>query len=150
MQTIGKKKRSKKSRMAKQTEFTAKARKAIHKRDRESCFFCRKGYHMESACNYGGLQIMHVVSRSQLGLGIEQNGVLGCIGHHGMMDNGNRGLRGEMQTMIEDYMQDLYPGWSREAVTYSKFGEKQVLKASGGSRDTLDSMDGISFLEENT
>lgn len=93
---------------------------------------------------------MHVVPRSQLGLGIEQNGVLGCIGHHSLMDNGNRGLRGEMQTMIEDYMQDLYPGWSREAVTYSKFGEKQVLKASGGSRDTLDSMDGISFLEENT
>ena len=109
MQTIGKKKRSKKSRMAKQTEFTAKARKAIHKRDRESCFFCRKGYHMESACNYGGLQIMHVVSRSQLGLGIEQNGVLGCIGHHGMMDNGNRGGKGikGMQTIEEDFIADL-------------------------------------------
>lgn len=104
---------------------------------------------MESACRYGGLQIMHVVPRSQLGLGVEQNGVLGCIGHHGMMDNGNGGLRGEMQAMLEAYMQDMYPGWSREAVTYSKYGKKHVLEAASGSRDTSGSMDGISFLEGN-
>ncbi|WP_321024720.1 hypothetical protein [Eisenbergiella porci] len=144
-----KKAKTKKNRMARQTEFTAKARKAIHKRDMESCFFCRRGYHMESACRYGGLQIMHVVPRSQLGLGVEQNGVLGCIGHHGMMDNGNGGLRGEMQAMLEAYMQDMYPGWSREAVTYSKYGKKHVLEAASGSRDTSGSMDGISFLEGN-
>ena len=89
---------------------------------------------------------MHVVPRSQLGLGVEQNGVLGCIGHHEMMDNGNGGLRGEMQDMLEAYMQDMYPGWSREAVTYSK---KHVLEAASGSRDTSGSMDGISFLEES-
>ena len=150
MQTIGKKKRSKKSWMARQMEFTEKARKAIHKRDQESCFFCQRGYHMENACRYGGLQIMHVVPRSQLGLGIEQNGVLGCIGHHGMMDNGNRGLRNEMQAMLEDYMQDIYPGWSREAVTYSKYGTKQDWDVPCGSRNTLDSLNGITFLEGNT
>lgn len=105
---------------------------------------------MESACRYGGLQIMHVVPRSQMGLGIEQNGVMGCIGHHGLMDNGNRGLRGEMQAMLEDYMQDMYPGWSREAVTYSKYGEKQVFETARGSRDVSGSMDGILFLEGNT
>lgn len=105
---------------------------------------------MESACRYGGLQIMHVVPRSQLGLGIEQNGVLGCIGHHGLMDNGNCGLRGEMRDMLEDYMQGMYPGWSREAVTYSKYGKKQVWEAPGGSRDTPGNMDGILFLEGNT
>lgn len=103
---------------------------------------------MENACRYGGLQIMHVVPRSQLGLGIEQNGALGCIGHHGILDNGNRGLRREMQAMLEDYMQGMYPGWSREAVTYSKYGKKQVWEAPGGSRNTQDNMDGISFLEE--
>lgn len=135
--------------MARQTEFTAKARKAIHKRDQESCFFCRRGYHMENACRYGGLQIMHVVPRSQMGLGVEQNGVLGCIGHHGLMDNGNRGLRGEMQAMLEDYMQDMYPGWTREAVTYSKYGGKQVWEAQRGSRDNQGSIEGFSFAEVN-
>lgn len=93
---------------------------------------------------------MHVVPRSQLGLGIEQNGVLGCIGHHGLMDNGNRGLRGEMLAMLENYMQDMYPGWSREAVTYSKYEKKQVLEATGGSRHTSGSRDGVLFLEEKT
>ncbi|RGE72635.1 hypothetical protein [Eisenbergiella massiliensis] len=134
--------------MAKQTEFTAKARKAIHKRDMESCFFCLRGYHMENACRYGGLQIMHVVPRSQMGLGVEQNGVLGCIGHHSLMDNGNKGLRGEMQAMLEDYMQDIYPGWSREAVTYSKYGNSQVLETLKGSRITQGEHDGFSFLEK--
>lgn len=134
--------------MARQTEFSTAARKAIHKRDMESCFFCQAGYHMENACRYGGLQIMHVVPRSQMGLGVEQNGVLGCIGHHELMDNGNRGLRGEMQAMLEDYMQDMYPGWSREAVTYSKYGNSQVIETLKSSRITQGEHDGFSFLEE--
>ena len=36
---------------------------------------------------------MHIVNKSQGGLGIEQNGVLGCRYHHGLLDNGNKGLR---------------------------------------------------------
>lgn len=101
---------------------------------------------MENACRYGGLQIMHVVPRSQMGLGVEQNGVLGCIGHHGLMDNGNRGLRREMQAMLEDYMQDMYPGWSRKAVTYSKYGDYPVSETLKGSRESMERMDGITFL----
>lgn len=141
-------KRSKKSWMARQMEFTAKARKAIHKRDQESCFFCQRGYHMENACRYGGLQIMHVVPRSQLGLGIEQNGVLGCIGHHTLMDNGNQGLRKEMLQMLEEYMKEIYTGWSRDKVTYNKYRSyNQWEEASGGSR-CID-LEGISFLEDS-
>ena len=46
---------------------------------------------------------MHIVPRSQGGLGVEQNGVLGCAGHHALMDNGNKGLRTEMIGMLEDF-----------------------------------------------
>lgn len=105
---------------------------------------------MGSACLFGSLQIMHVVPRSKLGLGIEQNGVLGCIGHHELLDNGNQGMRGEMQTMLENYMKGTYPGWSREAVTYRKYGENQTWDVAGGSREILGDMEGISFLEGNT
>ncbi|WP_155858287.1 hypothetical protein [Eisenbergiella porci] len=49
--------------------------------------------------------------------------------------------------MLEDYMQDIYPGWSREAVTYSKYGNCQVLETLKGSRSTQGEHDGFSFLE---
>ena len=75
---------------------------------------------------------MHIVPRSQNGMGVEQNGVLGCAYHHREMDNGNKGLRPEMIRILEDYMRDLYPGWTRESVTYHKHPDYQ--KAVTGSR----------------
>ena len=108
--------------LARKTEFSAKARKAIHKRDRDQCVFCARGYRMEEVGTWAHaqLQVMHIVPRSQLGMGIEQNGVLGCVYHHTMMDNGNQGCRKEMQRILEERMKRLYPGWSRESVTYKK------------------------------
>lgn len=72
-------------------------------------------------CNTG-LQIMHIVPRSKLGMGVEQNGALGCVYHHQLMDNGNKGKRAEMQKILEERMKYIYPGWTRESVTYSKYG----------------------------
>lgn len=63
---------------------------------------------------------MHIVPRSQSGMGVEQNGALGCVWHHNMMDNGNRGNRNEMISMLEERMRRIYPGWTREQVTYRK------------------------------
>lgn len=105
----------------KRLEFTAKARKAIHKRDQERCVFCELEYHMEEAIGWAPLQIMHIVPKSQLGQGVEQNGALGCVGHHALMDNGNKDLRAEMQQILEEYMKMFYPNWTRESVTYSKW-----------------------------
>lgn len=87
------------------------------------CFFCRQGYHMESlyALDYQIQDIMHIVPKSSLGLGIEQNGVLGCRYHHSLMDNGNKGLRTEMLGMLEEYLKSLYGGWTKESVTYKKY-----------------------------
>lgn len=114
-------------------EFTAKARRAIHLRDKETCVFCAMEYRMEEAIGWAPLQIMHVVPRSQMGMGIEQNGALGCVGHHILMDNGNKECREEMLRMLEDRMKLLYPGWTRESVTYQKHGGQHP-KAAAGSR----------------
>lgn len=65
------------------------------------------------------LDIMHVVNKSQGGLGVVQNGVCGCRGHHSLMDNSE--YNDEMRTMTEDYLKILYPGWTRESVTYGKW-----------------------------
>ena len=103
-------------------DFSRETAEEIRNRD-GSCFFCVRGYHMESSSDFGYQipDIMHVVPKSDLGLGIPQNGVLGCRYHHALMDNGNKGLHGEMQDMLEDYMCEMYPGWKRESVRYHKY-----------------------------
>ena len=89
----------------------------------KKCFFCKHHYHMESKSefDYQIQDIMHVVNKSKLGLGVHENGVLGCRYHHHILDNGNKGLREEMINMLKEYMSSLYPGWTEESVTYSKW-----------------------------
>ena len=68
----------------------------IAERDGNECLFCKLGYHMDkcrSEMLLGIPDIMHYINKSQGGLGIEENGVLGCRYHHGLLDNGNLGLR---------------------------------------------------------
>lgn len=88
----------------------------------EMCIFCKAYYHMESTntFDYQIQDIMHIVNKSQGGLGIEQNGALGCRYHHSLLDNGNQGLRDEMIHILEEYMESLYPGWDREKLYYKK------------------------------
>ena len=112
----------KRHRATSKLEFSAKVREEIKNRD-GGCFFCLQGYHMEatSKFEYSMPQIMHIVPRSALGMGVRENGVLGCYYHHNLMDNGNKGLRTEMIGMLEAYMRRLYPGWSRSDVIYRKY-----------------------------
>lgn len=62
-------------------DFDKETRKYIKKRDNNECVYCHKR---------GALQIMHIfVSRAHGGKGCKENGVLGCIKCHQMLDNGN-------------------------------------------------------------
>lgn len=113
----------KRSKQARAREFNEASRKIIKERDLYQCIFCRMGYHMEDVTWYGQqLQsIMHYIPRSHGGLGIPQNGALGCQSHHEMLDNGNKGRREEMLQLFRAYLQDHYPDWSEDALTYSKW-----------------------------
>lgn len=106
-----------------QLEFSPQTRKIIRQRDRNECVFCELRYHMEDATWLGcsTQNIMHYIPRSQGGLGIEQNGVLGCQYHHDMMDNGNKGLRKEMLGILRGYLMGNYPGWNEEDLVYNKW-----------------------------
>lgn len=114
---------SKRSRLC---EFSAKEREKIHKRDNETCLFCRLGYHMSSQAGIGDLQIAHLVARSHGGLGIEQNGALLCIYHHQMLDNGNLGNRHEMESLFRGYLKSFYPDWDESKLVYDKWGWTNV------------------------
>jgi hypothetical protein len=106
----------------KQLIFTPKIQKKILERDK-GCIFCKMHYHLGSkdTFQYQILDIMHIVNKSQGGLGIEQSGVVGCRYHHTLLDNGNKGLRSEMLLIIKKYMQSLYPNWNTEDLTYKKY-----------------------------
>lgn len=81
------------------------ARKEIRERDHNRCIFCKKGYHMEKTTEYGTSlkSVMHYIPRSKNGLGIPQNGAIGCQYHHEMLDNGKDGYRKEMLEIFKDF-----------------------------------------------
>lgn len=103
-------------------QFDKKIAMKIAERDKR-CIFCSMGYHMDSKStfDYQIPDIMHVVNKSQKGLGIERNGVLGCRYHHSLLDNGNQGLRDEMIEILKDYIKSEYPGWTEEDVVHNKW-----------------------------
>lgn len=115
---MGKKKKNKP-----EYNFTRETAERIAERDGHVCLFCRLGFHME--CHSEMLlqipDIMHYINKSQRGLGIEQNGVLGCRYHHGLLDNGHLGLRNEMLKMMKKHLMSNYSDWSEEKLIYSKW-----------------------------
>ena len=102
------------------TDFDSKTRTKIKARD-EGCIFCKMLYKMPETYEYGmsGFQIMHYVPRSQGGLGIEENGAVGCIYHHNLLDNG-KNTRKEMLELFEEYLKSLYPEWDKKKLMYRK------------------------------
>ena len=112
----------KKSKQARAREFSQKTRQSILFRDRGRCIFCEMDYHMEKADEYAKslLSIMHYVPRARGGLGIEQNGAIGCEYHHHMMDNGHEGRREEMLERFREYLQEIYPDWDEKELYYHK------------------------------
>lgn len=110
-------------RSTKKLQFDQKTRKKIYERDRHQCIFCRAEYHMNSTTEMGYQLdgIMHYISRSQGGLGIEQNGALGCHYHHELMDNGSKGLRKEMREIMKGYLSGMYQDWNEKDLYYNKW-----------------------------
>ena len=78
---------------------------------------------MEKATEYGLMikSIMHYILRSKNGLGIPENGAIGCQYHHEMLDNGKDGRREEMLGIFREYLENHYPDWSEKKLKYSKW-----------------------------
>lgn len=112
-----------KSKQCKSREFSQSVRKNIIERDNDTCIFCQKGYHMEKATPLGlSLRsVMHYIPRSANGLGIPENGALGCQYHHEMLDNGNEGRREEMLGIFQEYLMSEYEDWNEDDLKYSKW-----------------------------
>lgn len=103
---------------SKACEFSRETRERIAERD-GGCVFCQIYFKLPPH-PMRATDIMHIIPRSQGGLGIEQNGVLGCRWHHEMMDNGYKGERPSMIAYLKEYMKRNYPDWDESKVTYKK------------------------------
>ena len=103
-------------------QFDLKTREKIIERD-GGCIFCMMGFPRKDATwlDLTIKDIMHFIPKSQMGLGIEQNGALGCRYHHSKLDNGNEGLRPEMLNRFEAYLRSIYPDWNKKDLVYKKY-----------------------------
>lgn len=110
--------------------FSPQTKQALLDRDK-GCFFCMRGIHMDKVSNdsMSILDAMHVVNKSQGGLGVIQNGIIGCRGHHHLLDNSEYGP--QMRKILMDYLKIIYPGWTMESVTYNKFKDLVVYRKRG-------------------
>lgn len=88
--------------------ISAQTKRIVYERDGGLCIFCGRP----------GDPVAHVLRRSRGGLGVPENIVTACAACHREFDEGRRSAE-MMQTAIA-YMENLYPGWSREKVTYKK------------------------------
>lgn len=113
----------KRSKQARAREFSQKERDKIKERDYKGCIFCAAGWGTEGATSMAlnTLSIMHYIPRSKNGLGIAENGAVGCQYHHEMMDNGNKGNREEMMDFFREYLKSKYKDWDERKLVYSKW-----------------------------
>lgn len=104
-------------------QFDEATRRIIWYRDDETCIFCKMGYHMENMDSmlYAIKDIMHYINKSQGGLGVPQNGAVGCRYHHSLLDNGSKGLRREMLEIFKEHLMQQYQDWSEDKLVFKKW-----------------------------
>lgn len=97
------------SNRTKWVDFDKETRKYIKKRDHARCVVCGSNY---------GLQIMHIfVNRSHGGKGCKENGCLGCIKCHNLLDNPIGKNNIEKSKQIEEYCKSYLI--SKENIVYN-------------------------------
>lgn len=90
-------------------EYDKETRKYIKKRDKNECVICHKK---------GALQIMHIfVSRAKGGKGCKENGCLGCVKCHQIIDN-PIGKQNELRKRYLDFCKNYLI--EKEKITLNK------------------------------
>lgn len=110
------------------TAIPVQVKAAVAQRD------CANGPATCIICGRPGGPHCHVVRRSQGGKGVEENIVSLCGACHYAFDEGigmkrleplGFHSRQDIEDYIVDYLKGIYPGWSKERVTYHKFEDME-------------------------
>ena len=94
----------------KATDITKNTRRDVLVRDNGKCIFCGTIY---------SLTMCHVIPRSKMGLGIEQNLVSGCLNCHHEFDNTIN--RPKYMAIAKEYLKRFYPLFKDEDRVYKKW-----------------------------
>lgn len=97
------------SKLSKACDISDSVKKKVLERDNGLCVICKQV----------GQPNMHYIARSQLGLGIEQNVVCGCLKCHNEYDNGL--FREHHKKIIKKHLKSKYKGWKEENLIYRKY-----------------------------
>lgn len=91
-------------------DYDKETRKYIKKRDNNECVICHKK---------GALQIMHIfLSRANGGKGCKQNGCLGCVKCHQILDNPIGNSQIDKQKEYQEYCEKYLI--KKEGIIYNK------------------------------
>lgn len=97
--------------LTKATSIPTSVKQKVWDRDKHKCISCGIYVPVECACS-------HIVKRSQLGLGIEENIITQCNTCHKRFDDTI--LRNDMLISISRYMESIYPNWNMDDLKYKK------------------------------
>ena len=81
----------------------------VYRRDKECCVWCGSP---------AGEPVAHYISRSQGGLGIEQNVLTLCFKCHRKYDQSTD--RKKMRIFFASYLSSIYPKWDESKLTYRR------------------------------
>ena len=106
-------------RSTKSTAIQKGVKETVFLRDDCRCVLCGSPW---------GIPNAHVISRGQMGMGVEENIVTLCPECHRAYDQGQniekfgRGTtRESLQCYLIAYLKQFYPNWTKEEVTYKKW-----------------------------
>lgn len=107
-----------KTKRAKALDIPQSVKKRVWERDEGRCVVCGSRVNV--------MPNAHFIPRSQGGLGIEQNIVTLCTEMsenkcHRRFDFGGAEERAAIGAIIEDYLKEKYPGWSKKELVYRKW-----------------------------
>ncbi len=106
----------KKSKRARATDFSLEVKERIWERDGGRCVVCGN--------TYLAFPEAHYISRTNGGLGIEENGVTLCrFPCHNKFDQGTREERARIRAAVKAYLQSKYPDWDESKLIYKKYGD---------------------------
>ena len=97
-----------KAKRTKALEIPPKVKKAVYERDEGCCVWCGRQ----------GEPNAHFISRSQGGLGIEENILTLCFYCHMRYDQSEH--RKDMREFFKGYLESKYPDWNEEDLVYKK------------------------------
>ena len=102
---------------SKACDISPRVKREVWVRDGGCCILCGNDYNV--------MPNAHYIPRSRGGLGIAENVVTlctvgGCEGHR-KFDQGSREERAEIREKIKEYLQDIYPDWNENKLTYHKY-----------------------------